>query len=197
LHPVKKFPQPPHPRQVHFRFLQRYRRSRPPHPAVEILGDASLCPDHRTVADLNVPNDTGLTANHYALANSHASSNSRLGSYNGVFADHHVMRDLHQIINLCSRLNPSPTETRPIDGRVGTDFHIVVDLDNPDLRHFLLTLRCHFETKSVCNDDHATVQNYPGPESAPFPDNDSGINHAVLSDRNVVSDVATGADDRA
>src|SRR5262249_39744797 len=146
--------------------------------------------------DLNVPNDTGLTADHYSLADSHTPGNSRLRRYYCVFADYHVMRDLHQIINFRSRLNPGSTKTRSIDGRVRTDFHVVVDLDNSDLRHFLLTLRCHFEAEPVCADDHSTVQNYPGAEPAPFPDNDSRIDDAAFSDRDVVSDVATSADDR-
>jgi hypothetical protein len=67
----------------------------------------------------------------------------------GIFSDHNVVRHLHQIINLRARLNPGPTEARPIDRRVSADFHVIVDLDNSDLRHFLLTLRRHFETESV------------------------------------------------
>ena len=156
-----------------------------------------MCPDHRAVGDLNVPNDTGLTTNHYSVADSHTPSNSGLGSYDRVFADHYVMRDLHQIINLRSGLNPSPTKPRPIDCRVRTDFHVVVDLDNSDLWHFLLTFRGHFESESVGADHHPTVQNYSGPKPAPFPDNHSRINHTAVSDRDVVSDVAAGADDHA
>src|SRR6266581_564019 len=193
---LEKLPKSPHPRQLHFRFFQRHGWGRPPNSAVEILRNPSLRADQRAVGDLNVPNNSRLASNHHSFANPDAPGNPGLRRNHGVFSDHNVVGHLHQIINLRARLNPGPTEARPIDRRVRADLHVIVDLDNSDLRHFLLTLRRHFETESVCTNHGAAVQNHSRPEPAAFPNCYSRINHAAVTDNDVVPDVTPGADDR-
>ena len=139
-------------------------------------------------------NDSGLPANHDPFTNPHATCNPGLGRDDRVFSDNHVMRYLHQVIDLRSRLNPSATKTRPIDRRVRADFHVVVDLYYTDLRHFLLTLRCHFESKSIRTDDSAAVQNHTRPEPATLPDYNPRINRAAVTDHYVVPNVTTRTD---
>jgi len=51
-------------------------------------------------------------------------------------ADHNVVRDLNEIVDLDSFLNPGSSEARAVDSRVRTDLDIVIDLDNPELRDF-------------------------------------------------------------
>src|SRR5205823_9293548 len=194
---LEKLPESPHPRQLHFRFFQRHGWGRPPDSAVEILRNPSLCADQRAVSDLNMPNNSDLASNHHSFANPDASGNPGLRGNYGVFSNHNVVGHLHQIINLRARLNPSPTESRPIDRRVRADLHVIVDLDNSYLRHFLLTLCCHFETEPVGADHGAAVQNHSRPEPAAFPNCYSRINHAAVTDDDIVPNVTSGANDRA
>src|SRR5205823_13694657 len=126
-----------------------------------------------------------------------APGDPRLCGKDGVCSDDNGVGHLHQIFNPCARLNPGPTETRPIDRRVRADLHVIVDLDNSDLRHFLLTLRRHFETESVCANHGATVQNHSCPEPAALSNRYPWINHAAVTNNDVVPDVTPGADDRA
>ena len=44
------------------------------------------------------------------------------------------MRDLHEIVDLCLFLDPASTKTGPVDGRVGADLDIIVDLNNSERR---------------------------------------------------------------
>ena len=182
---------------MHFRLFQRHGWSRPPNSAVEILRNPSLRTNQRAVSDFDVPNDTGLSADHHSFANPDASSNPGLGSNHGIFSDHNVVGHLHQIVYLRARLNPCPTETRSIDRRVRADLYVIVDLDNSDLRHFLLAFRRHFETESICTNHSAAVQNHSRPNLAAFPNRHSGINHAALTDNDIVPNVTSRANDRA
>ena len=49
------------------------------------------------------------------------------------------MRDLHEIIDLYTFLNPCSAKPRAIDRGVRADFDVVVDLNDPELLNFLLS----------------------------------------------------------
>src|SRR5947208_7816552 len=124
-----------------------------------------------------MPNDSGLPPDHHSLADEHAPRDPRLRCNHGIFSDYDVVGHLHQIINLRAGLNPSAAKTRSIDRRVRADLYIIVDLNNPNLWHFLLTPRLHFEPESVCPNYGAAVQNQSPPDTERLPDWHSRINH--------------------
>jgi hypothetical protein len=45
----------------------------------------------------------------------------------------------------------------PVDGRVGADLDIIVDLNEAELLNLLLSAIDHFETKTIRTNDCATV----------------------------------------
>src|SRR5947208_17077885 len=110
-----------------------------------------------------------------------------------MFADHHVVRDLHEVINLDSLLDPGAAKTRAVDRRIGADLDVIVDLHDPDLRDFLVPARGHFESKTIRADDGPAVNNDPITDRAPLANRNVWINETPSPDDAVVSDVAVGA----
>ena len=94
--------------------------------------------DGGVIANLDMPNDTGLTANQDTLTDPDTAGNSGLRCDDRILADHNVVRDLHEIVDLCSLLNPGSAKPGAIDGRVGADLDIIVDLYNSELLNFFL-----------------------------------------------------------
>src|SRR5207245_5790988 len=130
-------------------FRKRHGGRRPPSPAADVLGNATLGTDGGVIANLDMSNDTSLTANQDTLTNPHTAGNSGLRCDDGILADHNVVRDLHEIVDLCSLLDPGSAKTGAIDSRVGADLDIIVDLYNSKLLNFFLAAIDHLESKSV------------------------------------------------
>src|SRR6266498_2228234 len=129
----EKFPEPANPGNLLLCFRKRHGGRRPPSPATDVLGNATLRTDGGVIANLNVPNDTSLTANQDTLTDPDTAGNSGLRCDDGILADHNVVRDLHEIVDLCSFLDPGSAKTSAIDSRIGADLHIIVDLYNSEL----------------------------------------------------------------
>ncbi len=73
------------------------------------------------------------------------------------------MADLHQIIDLGALTDDGVADGAAVDCGAGADFHIVLDYDAAQLRHFDMTARTHHETKAILPnvtagvDDHAVA----------------------------------------
>src|SRR5437899_2288375 len=114
---------------------------------------------------------------------------SALGGDNGIFPDYYVVRDLHEIVDLYALLNPGPAKTSAVDGRVRADFDIVIDLDNPELRNFLVLVIHHLKSKTVRADHHAAVNNHTRPNARSLPDCYPRINQARRPNHGVVANI--------
>ena len=106
------------------------------------------------------------------------------------------MRDLHQIINLHTLLDPGPAKPCAINSCVRADLDIVVDLNDAELRNFLVTAIDHFETKPISSDHSAAVNDYTGANPASLANCHVRINVTRGPDHRLMADVATCADDR-
>src|SRR5437867_12581610 len=62
-----EFPEPANPGNLLLCFCKRHGGRRPPCPATDVLGDATLRTDGGVIAYLDMPNDTSLTANYDTL----------------------------------------------------------------------------------------------------------------------------------
>src|SRR2546430_10461826 len=111
-----------------FRWGKRPGGVGPPAAAADVLGNATLRTDGGVIANLDMPNDTSLAANQDTLTDPHTAGNSGLRRDDGILADHNVVRDLHEIVDLCSLLNPGSAKTGSIDGRVVADLDIFAEL---------------------------------------------------------------------
>src|SRR5689334_2513415 len=112
---------------------------------MQTFRNASLRADHRAVVDLDVANDSRLTSNHHPSADAHTASDSDLRDDDRMFPNNYIVRDLDQVVDLHAFLDPGASEARPVDGGVRADLDVVVDLHDPDLRHFLVSTRAQFE----------------------------------------------------
>src|SRR5436190_6084152 len=105
------------------------------------------------------------------------------------------MRDLHQIINLHTLLDPGPAEPRAINSCVRADLDFVVDLNYTELLNLLVPAIDHFETKSVSSDHSAAVNDYPRANAASLANCHVRINVTCRSDHRLVPDIAACAND--
>src|SRR6266404_4299777 len=118
------------------------------------------------------------------------------------------MRDLHEIVDLYTLLNPRPAKTSTINRRVCADFDIVVDLNNSKLLDFFLAAIDHLKSKAVRANDRAAMDDHTRANAGALADRYPRINHASRSnyrfmtnvapcpDHSAVTDLRTGFDDR-
>src|SRR5882724_8311955 len=75
--------------------------------------------------------------------------NARLRGDDGILSNNDIVRDLHKIVDLNAFLDPGPAESSAINGCVCPDLNVVVNLDNSELRNFLVTAFDEFEPKTI------------------------------------------------
>src|SRR5882724_6435599 len=117
------------------------------------------------------------------------------------------MRDLHEIVDFDTLLNPRPAKTSTINRRVRADLDIVVDLNNSELLDFFLAAIDHLKSKAVRANDRAAMNDHSRANAGALADRYPRINHASRSnyrfmpnvascpDRSAVTDPRTGFDD--
>src|SRR6201999_1260717 len=103
----------------------------------QMPGDASLAADNHVIFDRRATRDPGLRAN------------------DTVFTYDHVVRDLHQIIDLGAFADFRDAETRAIERRICADLHVVLDHHGSDLRYFFVTPGNELVTKAIGTDDNS------------------------------------------
>lgn len=192
--PVEELSEPVHPRDLSFGFGQRHRRIAKPSTAGNVFRNPALRCENRSVADRYVTHYTNLTGYCYMFSYSSTSRDPCLRSNDRMPADHNVVRDLNEIVDLDPLLNPSSSEPGAIDGRVRADFDIVIDLDNPELRDFLVPVLDGFEPETVRSDHGAAVDDYTRADSRSLTNRRIRINYARSSNNTFVTDVRPSAD---
>src|SRR5207248_7632797 len=121
----------------------------------------------------------------------------RLGNDDRIFSDHDVMRDLHEIVDLDTLLNPCPAKTSTINRRVRADLDIVVDLNNSKLLDFSLAAIDHLKSEAVRANDRAAMDDHPRANAGALADRYPRINHASRSYYRFMTNVAPCPDDSA
>ena len=160
---------------------------------MQTLPYAALRADHCPVVNLDVADDPCLAANDNAGAYSDTPGDSDLRDDDGMFADHHVVRDLHEVINLDALLNPGAAKTRAVDRGIGANLDVIIDLHDANLRHLLVPGRGHFESKTIRADNGATVNDDAIADFASLANRDVWVNETPCADDRFVADVAVCA----
>ncbi len=137
--------------------------------------------------------DAYLPGHHHSVFDDRAAGNAGLGRDHYVFANLHVVADVHQVVELGAARDYRNVERAAVDGGVGADFHVVPDLQPPHLREFHVAPRLAIPdvTKSVAA-QHRTRMN----EDA-VADARAGINADVGADVAVVTDSDTFSDENS
>ena len=69
-----------------------------------------------------------------------ATGNARLPGHEHMTAQHHIMREMHQIIQLASLADNSIAQRAAINSAIGTHFDISLNDNATKLRHFHMCL---------------------------------------------------------
>src|SRR5262249_47727018 len=192
----EEFPQGSNPGDLLFHFVDRTRRITKPDASRHTLGDTALRRDHAAIGNFDVPYDSDLSCHRDTLAYAGASRDAGLRYDHRIFSNHHVVRNLNEIVDLHALLNPGAAKTRAVNGRVRSDLDIVVDLNNPELLNFFVPAIDHLETKTIRADHRAAMNDHPRANLASFPDCHSRINQTRRPNYTFMSDVRPRADDR-
>ena len=100
------------------------------------VGDQAHRGDGHTVGNRQMTNYASRAANQAVAAHPRAAGNRGAAGYGGVGADHHVVGDLDEIVDLGPLPDDGGTERTTVDGGVGADLDIVMNDDIADLQHF-------------------------------------------------------------
>src|SRR5688572_6978369 len=104
-----------------------------------IRGDPRLPARLHAFSNRDVATHAGLPTENDIILELGAAGDSDLGTKKAVPTDHHVVPDLHQIVDFRSLADDRAAEPRPIDCGVRTNLNIVADRNNADLRDLLVT----------------------------------------------------------
>ncbi len=110
----------------------------------------------------------------------------------GVFADKHIMRDLHLIIDFDTGFNNGVAQRPTVDATVGTDFDIIPDTHTANLWHFFPTVIAPGLAETVTANDSTGVQHYPVTQPGSREHGHARNQIAIFPDMNAVTDNTRG-----
>src|SRR5262245_28013447 len=133
----------------------------PAPPRWNISKDAGHGSDHGACPYREVISDAGLTTHDDTVLDRGATRDSDLAGEQAVTSNRHVVRDLHQIVDLGSLPDHGVTNGPAIDSGVGADFDIVLDNDAPNLRHLVGSARAWHIAKAILANRAARMDDDP------------------------------------
>src|SRR4030042_3373534 len=99
------------------------------------------------------------------------------------------MSNLDEIVDFHPSSNNGLAQCGSIDGRIGTDLNIILDLDPSRLRDFEILSSLFCISESIASHNHTTMKNDPFPNDRSRIDGDVGIKNRFLSNRAVLADI--------
>src|SRR5689334_11195056 len=108
----------------------------------------------------------GLSSDDDVMAQPGASGDPYLRHENRVLPNRHVMCDLNEIVDFRPAFDNGAAVGRPIDGDIGSQFHIVLDDDGAELGNFVMAAFVLDVAEAVAADDRPAVDDHPRSESA-------------------------------
>ena len=110
-----------------------------------------------------------------------------------MFADLHVVADLHQVVELDPPADDGRIRLGAVDAGVGPDLHVVFDDHVAQLRNFVVSpLRVRSEAETVGPDDCAGMEDATAADAAAFVNFDPRVEDGAFADANSVADVNLG-----
>ena len=107
--------------------------------------------------------------------------------------EHHVVRDLDEIVDLAALADDRIAQCAAVDGAIGPDLHVVLDDHTADLWHLAVAVGAHDIAESVLPDGAAGVNDHPIADQG-MHDCHIGPDRAVAPDAHVRPDGGTRAD---
>jgi hypothetical protein len=102
-----------------------------------------------------------LSSQYDILANLSATGNPNLGYDDAIFSDNYVMGNLDEVVYFRSPLNPGFAHCGPVDCTIGTDLHIIINLDYTQLGNFEIAAAVLGKAKTITAHHGATMNCHP------------------------------------
>src|SRR5215472_6942417 len=105
-----------------------------------------------------MPGEPALPADHDVVVEPRAPRDADLPRQDAASAEHHVVPDLHQIINHRAGADHGVVSRSPVYRGIGADVDIVADHHAPELRYFDRSFLVRSKSKPVLADPHSRMQ---------------------------------------
>jgi hypothetical protein len=162
----------------------------------DVLVDTRSGGNHHVIPDPDMADETRLTTDNDASSQMRAPGDTDLGDDYRIFSDHHIMSDLDAVIDLHPSLDPGPTEGATVNGRICSNFNIIVDLDITDLGDFQIFLPGSGKSETVRPDDGAGMDDNTPAYQAASVKRGVGVKDGSLADDGIPADKDTRVEDR-
>ena len=159
--------------------------------------DAGLAAQDDSRANVDVVTNAYLAGKHRAVADGARTGNAGQSDKDDTLADVAVVAHVHQVVNLRAAADARLFERSAVDGRVGTDLHIVFDGKRALLRKLrvLAGSRITYIPKPVTAQHRACLHYHTIADGGSGIDHDARVDVAVHPDGYVFANHRTGADD--
>src|SRR5882724_7701791 len=180
----------------------------PARPRWNISKDTGLGPDHCACPNREVISHADLTTHNDTVLQRGATRDSDLAGEQTVTSDRHVVRDLHQIVDLASLPDHGVPDGPAVNARIGADFDVVLDDHTSNLGNLVGSARASHIAKAILPNGTAGVDDDPvadqgmhdrgiGPDRAVATDADLRPNDRPGPDHGPAADLGARSDDSA
>ncbi len=134
------------------------------------------------VDQFEVAQHDGATAQGAVSAYASAAGHTNTARQGAVLANSHVVPDLNQVVELDAVFDHRVAQSTPVNAGVRANFNVIANAHRAELFDFFPDTRVRGETKTVCTNNHAWVQQTTLAERAAFAHCDSGLQLAASTD---------------
>src|ERR1051326_1981400 len=110
-----------------------------------------------------------------------------------MFAEHNVMGDLDQVVDLRTFADDGGPQRSPINSDIGPDLHVVTDNDVADLRHLAVESAIRHIAETVRADNGPGMNADPVADFCPGVESDVRKQVDILAQAAISTDVIAGA----
>jgi hypothetical protein len=163
----------------------------------DVVHDTGLAADRGAMTDFDMTGEAGLAAESDVIADLSAAADTDLSDEDAMFAEGDVVADLDEVINFGAASDDGGSEGAAVDGGVGADLDIVLDLDLTDLRDFSVDTVIEDVAEAIGADDGAGVDTDAFAHLSAWVEHDAGVELGVGADGAVGPDMVGAMEDAA
>src|SRR5581483_1393690 len=157
---------------------------------------AALCAQDSATFNANMVRNPDLPSDDNSFFKDGTAREAGLSRDYDVLANLYIVADVNQIIDFRASRNASYVQRAAIEGTVGANFDVVLDLESAYLREFVVApcFPVAHETETIASQNCAGMNHHSVPESRTGIDGDICRNVAVRTDDRLCTDLRTRAD---